>query len=529
MAFYLAHAGTKIQKVTIAGEVSDLTLFGSVTMSSTRKTRFAVLKDSVLAVHGPSLNLRVRTSDLVTRPLSITTPASAPSAAAGAAGVLTGVYQYKVGYTERDGSTLISESPLSSAVSVTLAAQRGSLTSVPVSSDTGVTDRRIYRTTAGGSTFFPLTYIADNTTTTLTDNTADASLGTTAADTDLGNPPGTTTADYLLLMVAWKNRLWAVPSTSVDDVLYTGIDKWYAWASSNYLTINPKGQGTSGVTAFIPRRDVLGVAKRRMLVQIVGTSASTYQVINVSNGVGVFAPDSVVVIRDTAYFLSEDGPYSWGPEGLIPLASDRVSAWFSTDTYFTRARFANAYGVWNQREDTYELYLAGAGYATENCWVSYDLQRKTWLGPHKSDAFTPTATALLEDSDGRSFNVRGSSAGTLYRANDASFLDDASTAIDYDVTTCSHSGGEPGYTKYFGQPTILTRPQAAGTLTVTPTVGVIGASAGTAMSHDLTTGRQTLSRIGVGELASLRFRHSTADQDCQVLGYEIPVSIVGRR
>ncbi len=530
MAFYLAHAGSKLQKVTVAGDVSDLTLFGSVTMSSTRRTRFAMLNSSVLAVHGPSLNVRVRTSDLATRPMSIAVPGSTATAAAGAAGVLTGDYSYKVSFTERSGSTLISESPLSSASNtVTLTSQRGSLTGIPTSTDTGVTDRRIYRTTTGGSTYFPLAYIADNSTTTYTDNTADASLGTTAADTDLGNPAGTTSADYLTLLVAWKDRLWAVSSASIDDVFYSGVDKWYAWAAANYLPINPKGQGTSGVTAFLPRRDVLGVAKRRMLTQIVGSSAATYQVITVNQGVGVFAPDSVVVIRDTAYFLAENGPYSWGPEGVRPLADARVSAWFTMDSYFNRTRFESAWAAWNQATDCYELHLAAAGSNTEDRWVSYDLQRGTWLGPHRTSAMTPSAAALLEDIDGRSVLVVGGDDGKLYRANDATFLDGASTAIAYSVTTCPHSGGEPGLMKYWGQPTVYTRAQAAGTMTVTPTLGQLGASAGSALSRDLTKARETLPRLGVGELCSLTFEHSTSDQDCQLLGYEIPVSVVGQR
>ena len=142
MAFYLVHATTKLQKVSLAGTVEDLTLPSGVTTSSTRRTRFAVLNDSVMAVHGPSLNLRIRTSDLATRPMSIPVPSTTATLAAGAAGALTGDYKYKFSFCELVSGALVSESPLSDATNtITLAAQRGSLTSIPVSTATGVNDQ----------------------------------------------------------------------------------------------------------------------------------------------------------------------------------------------------------------------------------------------------------------------------------------------------------------------------------------------------------------------------------------------------
>ncbi len=56
-----------------------------------------------------------------------------------------------------------------------------------MSSDKTVTARKVYRTQGGGSTWTLLTTVADNTTTSFTDTTADGSLG---ADV----PPGTSSA-----------------------------------------------------------------------------------------------------------------------------------------------------------------------------------------------------------------------------------------------------------------------------------------------------------------------------------------------
>lgn len=530
MAFYLAHAGATLQKIDVAGIVETLTLPAAVTMSVARRSRFAVLNNSVLVVNGPSINLRVRTSDMAVRPLSIPAPVTVVTVGAGAAGVLTGPYKYWTSFCERDAGVLISESPLSSvSATFTLTAQRAALSDLPVSTTTGVNDLRIYRSTSGGSVPFPLGYRGDNATLTYSDNTPDASLGSTSVDTDLGNPAGTTASDYLTQITEWKQRLWAVSNTFPDTVIYSGVGKWYAWPALNSLDVNPKGQGTSGLVAFLVRRDELGLAKRRSISKIVGTSSANYQIINVSPTIGVFAPESVVTIGDVVYFLSDDGVYAWDSSGVNRIDTERVAAWFTTDTYFNRARFVNAFAVWNKRENTYELHLAAAGSSFEDRWVSFDLARRVWLGPHKTDAFTPSCAAALEDADARGVLMVGGLDANLYRANDP-VQSDGSTAIDFDVTTGVYSGGEPAMTKHWGALTVLTRPQSAGTLSVAPTVGTIDAVAQSALSHDLTLGRERLARLGDGELLSLRFRQNTNGQDCQIYGFEVePVSAVGRR
>jgi hypothetical protein len=64
------------------------------------------------------------------------------------------------------------------------------LTGIPLGGS-AVTSRKIYRTAAGGATYMLLATLADNTTTTYTDNTADSGLGA-------GAPAVNTTGDPLL-------------------------------------------------------------------------------------------------------------------------------------------------------------------------------------------------------------------------------------------------------------------------------------------------------------------------------------------
>ncbi|HWT40446.1 MAG TPA: right-handed parallel beta-helix repeat-containing protein [Dongiaceae bacterium] len=96
-------------------------------------------------------------------------PTTAPTATAGAAGSLTGTFNYTVTYVTASGET--DGGPISSNVSVS--AQQVNLTNIPVSASKSVTGRNIYRSLPSTSgPYYLVATINDNTTTSYTDNTA---------------------------------------------------------------------------------------------------------------------------------------------------------------------------------------------------------------------------------------------------------------------------------------------------------------------------------------------------------------------
>lgn len=119
----------------------------------------------------------------------------------GAGNVDNGAHRYVVTFVTADGETQAGD--ISSSVTVVDKTVNGkiSLTAIPVGGSI-VTSRKIYRTAAGGSTYLLLTTIADNTTTTYADNTADSSLGAEAPSTN-------TTGDQLLNVLIKSARQYA--------------------------------------------------------------------------------------------------------------------------------------------------------------------------------------------------------------------------------------------------------------------------------------------------------------------------------
>jgi hypothetical protein len=108
----------------------------------------------------------------------VAAPIGNVTAAVGSAGALTGAYYYTAIFVTEDG---LKSAPWSgTATVVNPSSQQVNLTSIPVSADSKVSARWIYRTPA--TPVDPKDYrfvavIADNTTTTYTDNLIDGSLG----------------------------------------------------------------------------------------------------------------------------------------------------------------------------------------------------------------------------------------------------------------------------------------------------------------------------------------------------------------
>jgi len=546
--YSLSQIGTTLNSVLSggAGTVAALTLPSNVTLSTvaTRRPRFALLGSNAFLVNSPTRNLWID-RDRNVMPMNLQPPIVAPVLTAVAGGSLSGTFQVKTTFLLRDVLTgeVVIESPFGpvSATSATLATQYLKANGLPLSKDPVAAtssdfqianryriDRRLYRTTTGpGVPFFPWIDVEGNTQTAVQDDLSDAALDNVAAPTALGNPPGTVGSSRLVLLVSWRGRLWGVDSEKLDDVVFSEEGLFSQWAS-NRFTIPPKGFDARGVTGFAPRREALGVGKTNALFQVTGTSTANFRVVKLSENVGIEAPESVVIYRDVVWFLWKDGVYQWDGEGIKSISDGKVRAWFTTDTYFNRSRFQNAFATIDPSRNKYRLHLANAGDSSENRWVEYDYVDKIWFGPHQRDDVTPTSAFLLYDTNDVAIPCMGNSTGFLWK-DQATRTDGASTAIDSDLTGKFHDMQSPDIEKYFGELALISKIQSAGTLTITPYVGGLDANAGSAISASMTAGRERLRRLGTGRFVRLLMRHNTAAQDVELFGYEVGFHEVGRR
>lgn len=117
-----------------------------------------------------------------------TVPTAALASPAVAGNVDNGDHRYGVTFVTADGETELGD--VTAVVTVADKTVNGqvALSGIPTGGS-AVTARKLYRTEAGGSTYLLLTTLADNTTTTYTDNIADASLGVQAPSTNTTEDP----------------------------------------------------------------------------------------------------------------------------------------------------------------------------------------------------------------------------------------------------------------------------------------------------------------------------------------------------
>lgn len=543
MAFLLTQGASTLYKVDLStGAATALTLPTGVTLSTTRKPKFALLNQWVAMVNSPTRNLLIDPEGVVT-PLTPQAPANMGRVALGSGTGLTGAYMYAISFIVKNSDgDLLAESPVSPpSAAVTSANQDYALTQIPLSTESHVTGRRIYRTLTGGasSVMFHLFDIDDNTTTSINDNASDATLellpGMSAS---LLSPPGTMAGIRLKTIVQWKSRFWGVADDPilVDTVYACDTNKVYSWP--NFLVAYPTGQSANGVVALVPRKNQLGLLKNNGVWAIsaatnsTGVSFSNISVNQIDEGTkGCIAADSVVSRGDTAFWLGANAVYMWDDRGVNDISSASVKTWFQSDTYFNRTRFQYAFGKWNEVTGCYELSLANAGDSTENRWVSYNPELNAWFGPHKTGAFTPSHGFWFRDANGLPIVITGGTDGVLYTGNSTLKHDGAATAIDMDCYGPWHVGDSPDLTHTWLQLSMLSRVESSGTADVTPIFGTSpsGASSGTTQTHTLTTGRERMSRIGVGNVCRLRIRKNAVNTGMTLYGYELPWYTNGRR
>lgn len=538
MASYLVQAGTAIYHVSQSGALVPITLpQGIALFGSGQPCRFVVFNAGqqpiIVVVNGGTHDFFIDWTG-VARKLQIAPPMTAPLPSAGSGSGLTGVYKVAASFKIKDanGATVIEStlSPVSVATS-SLSNQSLRVDQIPVSIDVNVNSRGLYRTLSSGNNFYPWFDLDDNTT--LSDDRA-------GADSALELIP--TTAQFnsappdLKLCVQWLERLWGVPRNTPDSLRWTEANQFNAWSQTNELIAAPKNSDVGGITALIPRRADLGVAKRKRLYIVTGSSNDTFARNGISDSIGCVSHESVVVNRNVAYFLGERGVVQWDDEGVRYISDQQVRDWFQSDTFFNRSLFSQAQGRYNQDTDSYELSVALVGSNVLDHWISYQLNTRNWFGPHKTDAFTPSAFAngselrgVLSDVNALPLCVMGGTDGNLYR-RDNTLINDVNTAVAMSVQLPVLHGNEPDFKKYWAQPTIHSRRETQGVVTLTPTVGLLDETqTDPPLVHDLRLSRELLDRAGVGEFLQIVLAHSSTTERPRIYGIEFPYTYLRRR
>ena len=276
-----AHSLFRFNDVQIQAAGGSLYRAGAVVTSSLNgnRLRFVAMPaqpglDDSLFITGGGQAIKLDDGGSVTT-WGITNPGGPPSLAetsAGTGALANGIYKYKVVF--RNGTTGSRSNAQDIDASITIASGPSSvaLTNIPVSSDGQVTEREIYRTTVGGALYFLAITISDNSTTSTTDNVADADLLSFQLQTDNTPPYDTCAEAWFHDSVMWITRdsqpgaagrayyspvgrpeslLGFVEVSNTDDPCQVG----FSFAESNWVMTQKNIYRITGdAEPFIPRK-----------------------------------------------------------------------------------------------------------------------------------------------------------------------------------------------------------------------------------------------------------------------------------
>ena len=272
---------------------------------------FAAYLDRLFYVNGT--DAMQRWDGTTNRAAGFPAPGSTASVATGAAGVLTGAYTYKITFLY-DSNDAHESSASTASATVNPSAQKVDLTSIPTgAAGSGVTGRNIYRTKAGGSEWYFVAKIANNTATTYTDNIADASQGTNQAPNDNGIPPAGQ------FMVFWRGRMCVAKTTAQPQRLFlsaivstekspTGASSLHGageeiFPASHFVDA---GDNNSPITGIAVMRDQLVIFKEDGIYNVQGDDAEDMVIWVAQSSTGCIAPRTIVNMRGNLFFLGRN-------------------------------------------------------------------------------------------------------------------------------------------------------------------------------------------------------------------------------
>jgi hypothetical protein len=223
----------------------------------------------------------------------------APVASPSGEGDISGVYSYKVVYVSKYGQ-LSNTGPKSVDVTAASNAQID-LTRVPVSSDTQVVARRIYRTVGNGSVWLFLDEILDNTSSTYTDTIADGSLGNETAPQAGDYADDNSVPPKCGIVKAWKKTIFLAGDPQNPYTLYySEDDEGESFPLINALELDEK------ITGLYESYSGLVIETETGKWQLIGSNPD-FSLDKIIHGVGCVGRRACGTARTVGYSVDRDG------------------------------------------------------------------------------------------------------------------------------------------------------------------------------------------------------------------------------
>lgn len=380
-------------------------------------------------------------------------PDSLISIATNSNGTLTGDYQYKITYVN---SQAVEGNPTTATTLFAASSEELSLTSIPVGPQSwGVASRNIYRTETSGATFHLVTALADNTTTSLTDNHSDSEInGNATPPDDAGVPPKYDAIVY------HQNRLFCNDPTNRNYIWYSDLAEPYTFASTNFFRVGDNsGDIVTGL--FVHDNSVIVLCRNSIHKLYMPTTTPTdWSMIKLRTGYGSRSPYGCFIWNNRMMFPAFQNdklvgfasitggtidPNATVLENSVQL-SDLYSEKIEPDAFTILESAAGDISASVYQNKAYITVPYGAGASENNRIYIFDFSLDR--GKEQEFSWTPTDTSSINAAQmtvygGDLYYISSLADGFVYQLQDGTSNDD-DAAIDSYYWTKEFSG-QPGH------------------------------------------------------------------------------------
>jgi len=333
-------------------------------------------------------------------------------------------------------------SPLSATFTVSSPGGHVNLTNIGVAPQSyGVSSRRIYRATTPAGPFLLVGSIADNTTTTFTDNVSAASL-TAAAPTDAGVPPSYNA------VVQFQQRLFMNDTANPNFVWYTEILTPFTVKSTSF---EPFGDGAfdlvKGLAVY--NNCVLVLSQNSMWLWLMpDTDPTDWQVIKILSQYGSKSPFSTWLYDNQCMVaVMQNGKFAGFAavsQGAVTLertnletsltGSDRTTDRIEPDMFQVPEAFAGLINAIAYKNKAYVALPFGSSATANNRVYVFDFSHSQ-MSTDATYPWSPLATL-----NAAMFTIYG---GLLY------YGDSTATGLVYQLETASQNDNGAAINSYF--------------------------------------------------------------------------------
>ncbi len=376
---------------------------------------------------------------------------TATLAGTGAGNVNAGTHYYKITFVTPSGES--SGGAISLVVTTTAGDGKVNLTDIQVGLS-ACTARKIYRTNAGGSAFYLIGTISDNTTTTFADNVADDTV-TAIPTTNLAFCPSDWQTDPPKYFVkhgrGLNSRLWAFGCETHPNVLYASLSGEADFSDANVITIQIMSSKLTGLVEFGARLIAFDL-KRAYIVNDEplnilnwGYWPSQWEGGCADQKLIAKTPTDLVVVDESGEIYSITASQQYGDYQMASLSRP-----FYIHTWLKNNADMGLMNRWHMQYDQklrmLKLFVTLKGSSIPNTCLGFFIDRKMWTKHSFAMNMTCSAPIRISDYDWKIYT--GSDSGKVYSL-ESDILRDDGVIYESGFTTPPLGFDNPRSTKRF--------------------------------------------------------------------------------